>query len=99
MLTCKEAVLDKFHRRMQMNPGDYLSARAHMNMHLEKTQRWGEELVERQQTGLTPSGWWSRQWCHVLHRLGRVLVSMGERLIHASLPKALPLETGMSRGN
>jgi hypothetical protein len=99
MLICEEAMLDKFHRRMQMNPGDYLSARAYMNMHLEKTQRWGEELVARQQTGLTPSGWLSRQRCHVLHRLGQVLVATGERLIHSSLPKPLPLEREMSRGN
>jgi hypothetical protein len=82
-----------------MNPGDYISARALMNMHLEKRQRWGEEIVMRQQTGLTSPGWLSRQRCRLMCRLGKALVSMGEQLIRSSLPRSLSLKGEMSRGS
>jgi hypothetical protein len=82
-----------------MNSGDYISARALMNMHLEKRQLWGEEIVMRQQTGLTPPGWLSRQRCRLMCRLGKALVSMGERLVRSSLPQPLSLKREMSRGS
>ena len=60
---------------------------------------WGEEIVMRQQTGLTPPGWLSRQRCRLMCRLGKALVSMGERLVRSSLPQPLSLKREMSRGS
>ena len=40
-------------------------------------------------------GWLSRSRCHLMCRFGRLLMSVGARLVHAGLPRPVPVRVSL----
>jgi hypothetical protein len=76
---------------------DSYSAERLMDLRVQEERRQAElrRLLSEAQAGR--AGWLSQQRCRALCQLGRVFVSVGQRLLQAASPPALPAAGQVSK--
>ena len=67
-------------------------------MHMQALRRESEKHRLLREAGRYRRGWWSRQVCSLLRRLGRRLETLGQQLQRVGQPGAVVLEMQVNSG-
>jgi hypothetical protein len=67
-------------------------------MHMQALRREAEKRRLLRKAGRYRRGWWSRQACALLRRLGRLLETLGQQLQRVGQPGAMVLKARTNGG-